>query len=510
VLAFAAAHEMSARDLRAVHVIVPAWPQASCLRSALQRQIAAAFVPPRIAVWPMAFTGDEPPLGRQAELFAALRGNVWVRESFSAQPAALWSLARGIAQLCDELTWAAAASADGEADFEKFSEQLQASLARHFHRRAARVLQPQRNWCCNCGARARSVDDGAVRALRELMARADANRAPAGVRAERLLDRSLGQLLDHRLDQSADRNLRGWERTLLLRLALHAPVLLIEPDAAFAAATQPLLAAPARGRRRRYRGPNCRAGRQAARRHRAAGHHRCQLARRRSDAAAHQVLQWHRGGVQSIALVALDRLTARPRAPCWSAHRCWSADETGWKLSTTSAAAAVMRWFDLVADDLYWRDLLDWLKSPFTLADRAGKANEIAAFEQAVRATGALQGARAFHRPCGGRRRKRRNRGTCRCPRGTRADRAQLHLARRAGARLAAHARALHSALVALGMRAALARDPVGASVLRELDTLESELAAVAGRASLADSARCWRNGSSRSRSLIRASARRS
>src|SRR5260221_13485259 len=60
-----------------------------------------------------------------------------------------------------------------------------------------------------------------------------------------------------------------------------------------------------------------------------------------------------------------------------------------------------MRWFDLVADDLYWRDLLDWLKSPFTLADRAGKANEIAAFEQAVRAAGALQGARAFRRAIG-------------------------------------------------------------------------------------------------------------
>jgi len=64
---------------------------------------------------------------------------------------------------------------------------------------------------------------------------------------------------------------------------------------------------------------------------------------------------------------------------------------------------------------------------------------------------------------------------------------AQLHLARRAEQGSPLHARALHSALVALGMRAALARDRSARPLLRELDTLESELAAVAGRASLAE-----------------------
>ncbi len=44
-----------------------------------------------------------------------------------------------------------------------------------------------------------------------------------------------------------------------------------------------------------------------------------------------------------------------------------------------------MRWYDLVADDLYWRDLLDWLKSSFTLSGRPDKAQEILAFERAIR-----------------------------------------------------------------------------------------------------------------------------
>jgi len=312
-------------------LIVPAWPRPSCLRSALQRQIAAAFVPPRIAVWPMAFTGDEPPLGRQAELFAALRGNVWVRESFSAQPAACGRWRVASRSLCDELTWAAAASADGEADFEKFPSSC---------RRASPVIsiaarrgycKPQAQLVLQLWRARRSVDDGAVRALRELMARADANRAPLVYVAERLLDRSLGQLLDHRLDQSADRNLRGWERTLLLRLALHAPVLLIEPDAAFAAATQPLLAAAwPEVAGARYRGPNCRAGRQAARRHRAAAIIGANSLEEEATAAAHQVLQWHRGGVQSIALVALDRLTARRARALLERAQVLVRDETGW------------------------------------------------------------------------------------------------------------------------------------------------------------------------------------
>jgi ATP-dependent helicase/nuclease subunit B len=161
-------------------------------------------------------------------------------------------------------------------------------------------------------------------------------------------------------------------------------------------------------------------------------------------------------------------------------------DETGWKLSTTSAAAAVMRWYDLVADDLYWRDLLDWLKSNFTLADHADKPAAVAGLERAIRAGGALQGARSIRR------------ALSRSGTGPAADtdaahavlaliEAQAQTMQRAAPTLASHARALRSALDALGMRTALAADAVGAAVLDEIDALEADLAGVTGRATLAE-----------------------
>ena len=107
---------------------------------------------------------------------------------------------------------------------------------------------------------------------------------------------------------------------------------------------------------------------------------------------AQAVVVWLREGRSAIGLVALDRLIARRVRALLERAEIVVRDETGWKLSTTSAAAAVMRWFDLVLDDLYWRDLLDWLKSSFTLAGRAGKASEIALIERAIRARGAVQG----------------------------------------------------------------------------------------------------------------------
>ena len=74
-------------------------------------------------------------------------------------------------------------------------------------------------------------------------------------------------------------------------------------------------------------------------------------------------------GHQHIALIAQDRLVARRiRAllarfgPSLSVH-----DETGWKLSTTRAAASLMSWLDIVRQPLGPSavELLDFLKNPY-------------------------------------------------------------------------------------------------------------------------------------------------
>ena len=285
------------------------------------------------------------------------------------------------------------------------------------------------------------------------------------------------------------------EEAFLQRYALQAPVLLIEPDAR--STLQPLLTAA---------WPELVAGHAQvpiAARADAVGKAAAPLSilvaaslEQEAAAVAGQVLQWRGSGVGAIALVALDRLTARRARALLERAQVSVRDETGWKLSTTSAAAAVMRWFDLVADDLYWRDLLDWLKSPFTLADRPGKAHEVAAFERAIRAGGVLQGARAIRRglvefsarhagaEAGGPAGDEEVSGAL----DVLAQIAvQAQIALRAGSTLSAHARALAGALDALGMRAGLDADAVGRCVLRELDALDSSLAAVTGRASLAE-----------------------
>jgi len=462
---------LAARSLNALTWLVPGGGHAVCARTALREHLGGvAFMPPRIA--PLAaWLGRSMNSGTaaRAELFAALRANAWVRDSFGPQPAALWSLAAGVATLADELTWAAVGDADA------FAGRLQASLAHHFHRRAARALQPQAQLVLHLWRARRGAGDGAAAALRELNSRAAAACGPLVYVAGRLGD-----------------DVEPWEQAFMQCWSQRAPVLLLEADLRGALAQRPLLAAA---------WPEL-----------AGSEEKAPIAQRadalagiaalpplpllaassledEATAAARQVLDWRREGVASIALVALDRLTARRVRALLERAQVAVRDETGWKLSTTSAAAAVMRWYDLVADDLYWRDLLDWLKSGFTLAGRTDKAQEVAFFERAIRAAGALQGAGAIRRALADRAARAPEEAGEAGGAGEVLDRIveQRQVTQRAGPTLAAHARALGEVLDALGMRAALAADPVGRSVLREIDLLGAELAGVGGRASLAE-----------------------
>jgi ATP-dependent helicase/nuclease subunit B len=462
----------SARQLQSITWLVPGGAQASLARAALRESLGnVSFIPPRIALL-TDWLGCTLAAGTaaRAEIFSALRSNAWVREAFGPQPATLWALARDVAQLCDELTLAAVGDADA------FDGRLQASLARHFHRRAARALQPQAQLVLQLWRARRSADDGAARVLRELESRA------------RHATRPLVYLGASLAVGPEDDGLAGWETAFLHHYSQHAPVLVIVPDTEAGIRERPLMAAawPELAAANRDVAIATRAD--AVRNSGARLPVPLEIVstislEEESIAIAHQVLRWCQAGIDSIALVALDRLTARRVRALLERAQIAVRDETGWRLSTTSAAAAVMRWYDLVADDLYWRDLLDWLKSSFTLAGRPNKAEEIFAFEKAIRAGGAVQGTRAIRRalaafpdpPAAGAREV------------LALIELQARAARRAGPTLAAHARALQRMLDALGMRSALAADAVGSSVLREVAALESELMAFGGRATLDD-----------------------
>jgi ATP-dependent helicase/nuclease subunit B len=471
VHAFAARCGVPERQLGAITWLVPSGTQAVLARTALHAAHGrSAFIPPRIAPLP-AWLGR--PMGAamaaRAEIYSALRASAWVRDAFGDQSATLWSLARDVAQLGDELTWAAVGSP------EALEGRLTASLARHFHRRAAHALRPQAQLVLQLW-RARRARDAAAAAWSELDARASRADAPLVY---------LSQIASAPMP---DDGLAPWERAFLQRWAGRAPVLLLVPDVSAALRAYPMLAAawpeliaaderPIAQRADALRGA---VGVQPTLTIVAAD-----SLEDEATAVARQVMSWRREGIESIGLVTLDRLTARRVRALLERAQISARDETGWKLSTTSAAAAVMRWYDLVADDLYWRDLLDWLKSNFTLAERGDKAQVINALERAIRHEGAVQGVRAMRLALA-------ERGRASSPEQVAGAcdvlellEAQVQAARRSEPTLAAHARALKAALAALGMRAPLAADVVGREVLREIDALEHELAAVTGRARL-------------------------
>jgi len=109
-------------------------------------------------------------------------------------------------------------------------------------------------------------------------------------------------------------------------------------------------------------------------------------------AVAAWVAEQLRAGRHAIALIALDREAARRVRALLERMDVLVADETGWTLSTTAAAAVIDRWLACVAGDFPHAELLDLLKSPFVLDTFAARQDQVLAFELALRRHGVSQG----------------------------------------------------------------------------------------------------------------------
>ncbi|MFN3565602.1 MAG: hypothetical protein ACK4V1_06420, partial [Burkholderiaceae bacterium] len=147
-----------------------------------------------------------------------------MRAHFGEEPAALWALARQIAALADELTFAAVDEPRA------FAQRFESVLARHFKRRAARVIEPQAQLVLQLwralGADRGATDDPATALLRALRRRAEQGQREAAP-----------------LVLVADEPPAGWLRGFLELYSRGAPALLIEADHVRAIAARPLLAA---------------------------------------------------------------------------------------------------------------------------------------------------------------------------------------------------------------------------------------------------------------------------
>lgn len=90
-----------------------------------------------------------------------------------------------------------------------------------------------------------------------------------------------------------------------------------------------------------------------------------------AERAAACVLRHLSEGRAPVALVATDRALTRRISAQLVAHGVVLHDETGWKLSTTRAAANLMSALRACAHDASTDQVLDWLKAPSTFTDRA-------------------------------------------------------------------------------------------------------------------------------------------
>ncbi len=82
-----------------------------------------------------------------------------------------------------------------------------------------------------------------------------------------------------------------------------------------------------------------------------------------AQCAAAQVLAHVERGELPVALIAQDRVLVRRVRALLERHRLRLLDETGWKLSTTRAAALVMSLLQAARPDASTDALLDWLKA---------------------------------------------------------------------------------------------------------------------------------------------------
>jgi ATP-dependent helicase/nuclease subunit B len=101
--------------------------------------------------------------------------------------------------------------------------------------------------------------------------------------------------------------------------------------------------------------------------------------------AAQTIVDWLSAGKTRVAVIAQDRVVARRVRALLERAQIFVADETGWKLSTSRAAAAIAAWFDVVTTRAETAVLLDFLKSPFVFAELEQKTTQVMAIEMALR-----------------------------------------------------------------------------------------------------------------------------
>lgn len=456
-------------DLSRHLVLVSSLPLAAELRAALARAAGRPLLLPQFDTLRRWANGAPlpdipsplPESERLVLLHAALAARGWFDES------ALWGIAGELAALSDELSAAAVRLPDDEAA-------LCAQLERAYALRASAPLNFE------------------ARVVHEMWRALAASGRPDAPSVYRLrlarLAEAAARPLFLLLDGPPAERLTPAELEFVDRYAARQPVVLCAPATRDAAAT-PLAAVlaaawpeaaaeapPLRERALRVAGAQP-ASPLAARLQLVAVGGREQEA----EAAAAQVCAWLGAGLRRIALVAEDRLSARRLRALLERRGVLAADETGWKLSTTRAAATIDALLETAAGGAYHLDLLDLCKSPHLFADVPGPARAAAVLllERAIRAAGARGGIAAFRGALADCRDDDAQAGAARTLAAALLDRLEVALRILGGkpVPLPRWLDRLTRALQAVGADAALAADAAGGELLELLAQRQAELA---------------------------------
>lgn len=492
ILGVAAAQGL-AGDLSSLRVVVPALPMAAELRQALVRVAGRPLLLPTLTTFTLwaqsAAVGELPvPLAeseRLVLLHEALRGKEWFDES------ALWGIAAEMGGLFDELTRAADVGQGGlpsdeaalAALFESAYE-LRASVPLAFEARVVHEL-----W--RALAAAGSPD---VAGLHRLSLAALAQVAHARPRNTAPLCVLLDAVPAESLVPAEREFLRAWSAVQPLSVFYPEPREAGRtPLARVLAAAWPVMAADS-GREATPLYERAMQLAQDLPESPLAGRLACVAAEGReaeARAAVAQLGAWLQSGLRRIALVAQDRLTARRVRALLEREGVLVSDETGWKLSTSRAAATIDALLETVATQAYHRDLLDLCKSPYVFADVAPELRQAAvhALEMALRAASVRRGLACHKRAVqagAGDDPVAHNQALLLLDRLGRA----LSLLDSTPASLGRWLGRLQRALVEIGADEALAGDTAGQAVLELIETRRAEL----GSSTASFSFTAWRD----------------
>jgi ATP-dependent helicase/nuclease subunit B len=355
-------------DLSAIRIVVPTFSHAHQLKAAMATHRKRAFIPPRITTL-SAWLSQQAPTTRVTSdrerlmvLYAALRQQAWLKKLFTARRNTdLLPLAQTLLALCDELSQALlpelrrAPDATSER-WDTALEQL-SPIARHVLSDEAKLVWSI--WKSQLGA-----DDANLARLTQMMHLAERADAP------------LLWITPLELD--------AFEATFLQAYGKRQEVLPVMLDwragsfeAAYATAWPALIQADGVQELPYMFGDIASP----------AGLAIIEAKNLEDEATrgAQTIIEWIQSGKSRIGIVAQDRVVARRMRALLERAQIFVTDETGWKLSTTRAAAALAAWFEVVAGRAETVALLDFLKSPFVFSGNPEKPALVMTIEMMLR-----------------------------------------------------------------------------------------------------------------------------